>query len=151
MLDDIELSKMLSDLKRLPARDRKAIERQLSGLDKMNVKKMMTSRSAERGNRTGMQGKASSDPTGSNEGIITHDLQQFSPELAKCLNAILSTENDSLDARADRLQTKLKQLLPDLIDDPRLPGNSVLITSPHGSEKSGSFKAVLARLSRRSA
>lgn len=147
MTFDTELLKVIKDFQGLPKKDRLAIERQLSGLDKLNVKKVISSLESEGDTLVVTQSydTVSSDDSNEAESEETYSLEGFSPWFAKELEGLLNREKDNspLEGITSASQTALSDVIIRL--------NKTTMTSKRlsseNNETTRSFKSLLNRFS----
>lgn len=133
-----ELMKTITELKALPKKDRKAIERQLSGLDKLAVKKAfkikptMPSKNEE---------EDTIDAEIDKEESVTPDLTKYSPWLKKTLSELLEVDDSS---NAGRVTRAVSDILAECIEN----ANSRIESIPVKNElhDRATFKSMLLRL-----
>ena len=138
-----ELMKAITQLNALPKKDRKAIERQLSGLDKLAVKKAFKPKALFPSlDLIGKKNKA--ETTVALDDNATPNISVFSPWLHKKLSAILQLE-DAGGLNSKGVTSAVADILPDCINRT----NAVLEVVDEDNSKSGAsmgFKAILAKL-----
>ena len=133
-----ELMRTITELKALPKKDRKAIERQLSGLDKLAVKKVLKIKPV-------MPSKSEGEDTTENENgeeeTIAQDFTKYSPWLKKILSEILEVGEN---LNSGQVTQAVSDVLPECIEY----ANSRIESFPVKNDihDRATFKSMLLRL-----
>lgn len=134
-----ELMKTIKELKALPKRDRKAIERQLSGLDKLAVKKAFKIKPVT----SSLTDSEEAIDVENEEGdIVTPNLTMFSPGLKKILSERLELDENNL--QSGRITQAVKDTLPECIEYTNSCLGSFIVNSHIDGR--ATFKSMLLRL-----